>query len=482
MKNTFSLFTIAFLVASSSITQAQTICENGFAGIYPCDGYDLYAHFPLSEVGGGENGNDCWGWVDSSSGREFVLLGRSDGMSVVEITDPLSPSFIATLPTASIPSLWRDIKVIGDYAYIGSEAGQHGMQILDLTQVLDLSGFPFNLSATSHYMEFGNSHNLAANSETNFVYAVGTNTFEGGLHIVDVSDPEAPFLAGSYDGAYSHDVQPVIYQGLDTDYQGQEIVFCFNGTTGIEIVNAENKSDVYLISQISYENGFYTHQGWLSEDHHMLYFNDELDETNNGNNTRTYMMNVDDLDNPFVVGFYESDNTAIDHNLYTHNGRIYASNYTSGLRVSSILEDGSIEPQGFFDTYPADDSTEFSGTWSNYPYFPSGSIAVSDFDGLFILRASTSTGVVDADVEAPSFELTPNPASASVLISGPFTNCDIVVFDLRGREALRIQTVPAVNGLNLDINTLTQGAYVINVIDSKTGIVQATEKLVVSPR
>ena len=482
MKNIFTLLAIASLVTSFSFTQAQTICENGFADIYACDGYDLYTHFPLSAVGGGDNGNDCWGWVDSESGREFVLFGRSHGMSVVEITDPLAPSFIADLPTASSPSLWRDIKVIGNYAYIVSEAGMHGMQILDMTQVLDLSGFPFNITATAHYLGFGNAHNVAANTETNYVYAVGTNTFGGGLHIVDVSNPEEPFLAGSYDGSYSHDVQPVIYNGMDEDYQGQEIVFCFNGQSGIAIVNAEDKSDVYLIKEISYENGFYTHQGWLSEDHHMLYFNDELDETYNGNNTRTYMMNVDDLDNPVIVGFYESDNPAIDHNLYTHNGRLYASNYSSGLRVSTILDDGSIEPQGYFDTYPMNDSTEFDGTWSNYPYFPSGSIAVSNFDGLFILRASNTIGVEETLIETPSLGLTPNPASSSVLLSGSFAHCNIVVYDLSGRESLRVNKVPAVNGLNLDINSLTEGAYVVCIVDANTGIVQATEKLVVSPR
>ena len=79
MKNIFTLLAIASLVASFSFTQAQTICENGFADIYACDGYDLYTHFPLSAVGGGDNGNDCWGWVDSESGREFVLFGRSLG-------------------------------------------------------------------------------------------------------------------------------------------------------------------------------------------------------------------------------------------------------------------------------------------------------------------------------------------------------------------------------------------------------------------
>jgi choice-of-anchor B domain-containing protein len=483
MKNIFTLLAIASLLASTSLSQAQTICLDGFAGEYACDGYDLYTHFPLSAVGGGVNGNDCWGWVDSDSGREFVLYGRSNGMSVVEITDPLAPSFIANLPTASSPSLWRDIKVIGNYAYIVSEAGMHGMQILDLTQVLDLSGFPFSLSSTANYLSFGNAHNLAVNTETNFAYAIGTNTFGGGLHIVDVSDPINPMLAGSYDGAYSHDIQVVVYHGADEDYQGSEIVFAFNGSSGIEILNVEDKTDIQVISNQTYVDGFYTHQGWLSEDHHMLYFNDELDEMNIGNNTRTYMMNVDDLDVPVLVGFYESTNTSIDHNLYTHNGLIYASNYTSGLRVSTILEDGSIEPQGFFDTYPSNDEASFDGTWSNYPYFPSGSIAVSNFDGLFILRASAPViGVEENITETPSLGLSPNPASSSVLFTGTFVNSDIIIFDLSGREALRVNTVPALNGLNLDITSLKEGAYIVSIRDSKTGAIKATEKLVVSLR
>jgi hypothetical protein len=128
------------------------------------------------------------------------------------------------------------------------------------------------------------------------------------------------------------------------------------------------------------------------------------------------------------------------------------------------------------------DSTEFDGTWSNYPYFPSGSIAVSNFDGLFILRASNTTGVEEALIETPSLGLNPNPAFSTVLLSGSFANCDVVVYDLSGRESLRVNTVPVVNGLNLDINSLTEGAYVISIIDTDTGIVKATEKLIVSPR
>ena len=469
---------LSFAVALFSGVSAQTTCENGMADIYPCDGYDLYKYFPLTTIGGGDNGNDCWGWVDEESDREFVIFGRSNGTSFIEITDPVNSAYRATMTTATTSSLWRDIKVIGDYAYIVSEAGDHGMQILDLNELLPLGGFPFNISPTATYTAFGHAHNIVANPETNYLYAVGTNTFGGGLHVIDVSNPESPLIAGAFSDFYTHDAQAVIYQGADADYAGQEIVFCFNGAEGVAIVNAEDKGDIQLITQVGYEDVYYTHQGWLDESHHILYFNDELDEMHNGNNTRTYMMNVDDLDNPEIIGFYEADNTAIDHNLYTHNDKIYASNYTSGLRVSDILEDGSFEPQGYFDTFPQDDSTEFVGTWSNYPYFPSGSIAVSCFDGLFILRPTGHNSLGEVAESIQSLSILPNPANTTIKLQGVTErNCTLSVADLNGKIVIEHSNIPSLNGLNMDVSDLESGVYLMNVV--KDGVSIASSKLVV---
>ena len=36
-------------------------------------------------------GNDIWGWVDST-GNEFALVGLRSGFSVVNVTNPSSPS------------------------------------------------------------------------------------------------------------------------------------------------------------------------------------------------------------------------------------------------------------------------------------------------------------------------------------------------------------------------------------------------------
>jgi hypothetical protein len=41
----------------------------------------------------------------------------------------------------------------------------------------------------------------------------------------------------------------------------------------------------------------------------------------------------------------------------------------------------------FFDVYPVDDAPQFSGAWSNFPFFPSGIVIVGGIEqGLFVLK------------------------------------------------------------------------------------------------
>ena len=109
------------------------------------EGLDLLSVRSLEELGGGANGNDCWGWVDPESGREFVMYGRSNGLSIVDVTDPVNPDYLANVPTASVQSLWRDVKVFDNHAFIVSEAPAHGMQVVDLTEVPQITDGPVEL-------------------------------------------------------------------------------------------------------------------------------------------------------------------------------------------------------------------------------------------------------------------------------------------------------------------------------------------------
>lgn len=67
--------------------------------------------------------------VFSCSGICLPPPGMADGTAFVHITDPVNPEVIGMLPTHTVSSSWRDIKVYKDHAFIVSEASGHGMQV-----------------------------------------------------------------------------------------------------------------------------------------------------------------------------------------------------------------------------------------------------------------------------------------------------------------------------------------------------------------
>ena len=397
IKSSSSSFSTAGQIVS---IKNKVECVNGFAGQFECNEIDLMSFMSKTEIGGSNSTslNDIWGWTDPQSGKEYALVGMSNGTSFVDISNSENPVYLGRLPTQTSNSTWRDIKVYQDHAFIVSEASGHGMQVFDLTQLRNVSS-PTTFSNTAYYSGFGNAHNIFINEDTGYAYAIGTSTCgPGGLHIVDISTPSIPSKSacvsdpntGRNGTGYSHDVQCVIYNGPDTAYVGKEICFGSN-ETNVWIADLSTKSDDSsggkTIGLGSYDN-YYTHQGWLTEDHKYFIVNDELDENNNAyNNTRTLIWNVEDLSNPVVETTYFGPTPSIDHNNYIIGDKVYMSHYTSGLRVLDISNISSPTESAFFDVYPANNNTSFDGTWSNYPYYPSGVIAVTGIDeGLFVVN------------------------------------------------------------------------------------------------
>ncbi|MGB1284868.1 MAG: choice-of-anchor B family protein, partial [Polaribacter sp.] len=137
-------------------------CENGFADVYPCDGYDLMAHISLTDLGG-ITGNDSWGWTDPTTGKEYALISLNTGTSFVDITNASVPVILGFLPTATSNSTWRDVKVYQNHAYIVSEASGHGMQVFDLTRLRNVVTPPATFTADAHYTGFGRAHNIVIN-------------------------------------------------------------------------------------------------------------------------------------------------------------------------------------------------------------------------------------------------------------------------------------------------------------------------------
>ena len=372
---------------------AASACSGGMADIYPCENVDLHNYLPMATIGGGA-GTDGWGWTDPVTGTEYILMGRSSGTSFIDISDPANPVYVGDLPTHTVNSDWRDMKVYSDHAFIVSEASGHGMQVFDLTQLRSVVSPPVTFSSTAHYTGFSNAHNIAINEATGFAYAVGTSTCSGGLHMIDISTPAAPISAGCFSSdGYTHDVQCVVYAGPDSAHLGKEICLASNEDT-VTIVDVSNKSAPVQLSRTAYTGSAYTHQGWLTDDHRYFLVDDELDEQNFGHATKTLVWDMVDLDNPVLVGSHLSSLPAIDHNQYIVGDLVYQANYQAGLRILKIqdLATADLCEVGSFDVYPASNGAAFNGAWNVYPFFASGVVAVHAIEGLGIVQPQL-TGV-----------------------------------------------------------------------------------------
>jgi choice-of-anchor B domain-containing protein len=397
--------------ASAAVTQpteGMSPCVSGLsAGTYPCDDIDMLSRLSLADLGL-TFGNDSWGWTDPATGKDYALMGGSEGTTIVDISRPRDPDVVGMLPTHSTAGgdFWRDIKVYQNHMFVGSENTGHGIQVFDLTQVRGVTGPPVTFSNTARYDRLSNSHNIHINEETGYLYAVGAtrNTaagdnpcLGGGLHMIDISSPASPTFAGCFaEHMYIHDTQCVVYDGPDADHRGSEICFNSAATTSapggvhtLSIVDVSDKANPVALAREDYPNPGYSHQGWLTPDSRWFLHGDELDEVRNGLGTTTRVWDVSDLDNPVLANTFENATTSIDHNMYTEGKKSYHSNYTSGLRVYDNMNLPALSEKAFFDVYPENDNASFEGgTWSNYVYYKQeGIITVSSIDrGLFILR------------------------------------------------------------------------------------------------
>ena len=393
------------------ITGEDVGCSpSGKAGQFPCSNVEIASFLPVKAIGGGRGveTNDVWGWTDPRTGREYAIVGRTDGTSFVDISDANQPVYLGNLPKTpgSITNAWRDIKVYADHAYIVADgAGQHGMQVFDLTRLRDVRDAPATFQPDALYDNIASAHNIVINTASGTAYAVGSNsggeTCGGGLHMIDIHDPTHPAFLGCFQDTatgrsgtgYSHDAMCIDYEGPDTEHQGREICFGSN-ETALSIADVTDKRSPLKLSSATYPNVGYTHQAWITEDHRWLFMNDEGDEmaaaggsAPSMTGTRTLIWDVSDLDDPVLVKEHFGETLTIDHNLYIKGDLMYQSNYVSGLRILDISDPENPEEVGFLDTVPWDESVVFDGSWSNYPFFESGTIVVtSGKEGVFFVK------------------------------------------------------------------------------------------------
>lgn len=461
IKITFTLLSFLFFIF---LSYSQTLCNSGFAGSYPCSNIDLQSHLSVIQLGGTATteGNDIWGWTDPLNGKEYALIGLTSHTAFVDITNPVNPIYLGKLPTATSNSIWRDIKVYNNYAFIVSEASGHGMQVFDLTKLRAVTT-PQIFTRDAYYTGFGKCHNIAIDEVNGYAYAIGTSTFNGGPHIINIQNPLNPVAAGGYSAQnYTHDAQIVVYNGPDTAHIGKQIFFGANETK-VVVLDVTNKNNIILLSTFTYTNADFVHQGWLTSDQKYFLLGDEEDESTFGFNTKTVIIDMTNLDNPVLKNNYFGVTAATDHNGYIKNNEFYLANYRAGMRLIDLsnISNGNMNEVGYFDTYPASNSASFNGAWSVYPYFNSGNIIISDIEsGLFVVKKNAVLS--NENFENKIVSIYPNPSTDLVSVKMKEEINSIEVIDLLGKTVFLNNTINALE-YNFSVNDFAKGVYVIRI-------------------
>ncbi len=325
--------------------------------------------------------SNVWGYT-SPSGKEYALVGTESGLSVVDVSNPSTPTEIAHFngPT----SIWREVRTYKNFAYFvteGSSGNGNGLSILDMTDV-DNGNITFNVLQNIGQAPppngsgmLGNIHTLHIDEEKGFCYLYGATSFDGigGAVVLNLEpNPNQPQFAGIYNATYIHD-------GIvrnDTMWSCE----IFDGR--FAVVDFTDKLNPTILAT-QQTPGNFTHNSWLDDSGKYLFTTDEV------SSAFVTAYDVSDLSNIKEVDRFRTarGNTIIPHNTYYINGFLPTSYYTDGVLILDARVPENLVEIARYDTYPQGQGSGFDGCWGVYPYFPSGIIVASDIqNGLFVLQ------------------------------------------------------------------------------------------------
>ena len=396
-----TLILMALLLSMPSLFYAQ---ESGAVR--------LLAHYIPPSGGGYTSG--CWGWTDSTTGREYALLGNQCGTAIVEITNPSAPIERDFIP--GVCSSWRELQVHSHYVYVVSEGGG-GTQIIDLSYLPDsvhlVRGFIYSdgLGNTSR------SHTITIRD--GYMYLNGGSYRSGGIAIFSLADPVNPAFVSSYETRYVHDS----FVRHDTIYAATI------NAGGIDVIDVTVKTSPQFLYRFTYP-GAGTHNCATTVDGRFLLTTDEV-----GSTPKT--LKVWDVRNPPTipqVAEYVGDPTSIVHNVFVKDSLAFMSYYTAGLKVVDVADPANPIEIGGYDTYPGPGGG-YTGAWSTYPFFPSGRVIIGDMvTGMYVVDLDVNAPHAPAGFAAYSDYTTPTSVhltwtDPTTLISGePLTNFDVHVY------------------------------------------------------
>jgi choice-of-anchor B domain-containing protein len=308
------------------------------------------------------SGSGNWGFTHRS-GRRFALTGTSDGLSIVEVSDPARARAVAFVPGPA--SSWREVKTFGDYVYVTTEAA-HGIDIVSLAD-------PDRPRKVGTWRgSVSSAHTLWIDAERALLFANGVNGRNGGLHVLDLADPEEPRTLGVFTGFYVHD-----------SYSRGDVLYASAIYDGfLALLDVSEPRRIREINRF-FTGGRFTHNSWLTRDGRFLFTTDER--------ANRPLEGWDLLDpmQPRKVTEYLAAPQTIPHNVMIDGDRLVVAHYTEGVHLLDVRDPARPRAMGSFDTFTDSScpSAPFCGVWGAYIFPGSNLIVASDLTGgLFVLE------------------------------------------------------------------------------------------------
>lgn len=364
--------------------------------------------------------NDIWGYTDEF-GNEYALVGTEEGTSVVDLSDPYNPIEIFWEP--GMTSVWRDIKTVGDYAYVTTEA-LNGLLIIDLSPLPSSTNLPVAYYTGPNGSEWQSAHNLYAD-DNGLVFIFGANRGNGGAIILDVqSSPMNPVEVGDVNNYYVHD-----------GYAINDTLYLANIMDGFfSMFDISNPASPVLLGTKNTPSDF-THNIWKSDFGPYVFTTDEV----SGGFVGAY-----DISNPLNIVELDRVQSSpgsgvIPHNTHVLGNHIITSWYSDGVVIHDVTYPYNMIEVGNYDTYPMQ-TASYDGCWGAYPYLPSGLLLATDrTEGLYVLSPTYE--------QAAYLEGTVTDASSS----NPISLADITI-----------------GGVNISDNSQLNGFYATGTVASGT--------------
>lgn len=301
----------------------------------------------------GQRLSNIWGYA--AGGNEYALVGAQNGLTILNVTNPASPTFITQISGNS--SSWREIRTYQHYAYVTSEH--------NVLQIVDLSNLPNSNVTVTTYTGNGaatgltKAHALDVDETLGFLYLYGTNLFSGVAMCFSLASPMSPSYVGKFDGpGYTHD-----------GYADNNLLYAANIYAGVvSVVDMSNKSAPVLLGSISTPNAF-PHNTWRSGN--TLF---TTDETSNSF-LAAYSLSSYALQDKIQV---TPGSGSIVHNTHVLNDYAVTSWYRDGVVIVDVSRPQNLVVVGHYDTYTCGSGSGFQGCWGVYPYLPSGNILMSN--------------------------------------------------------------------------------------------------------